>query len=200
MCPLPGTRSLFPFLTHSQQAPNNRPATSRAGRHGAQQSRNDATSTHISSLALGLAGVLDILGTAGCGNVSDSQKTTHAKPSTLSSPKWVHDFVTIVFYVCALHETNISTTGATQPADEPFSRTPRSYDQNPGQAYEGCGEHESDMSPGSEREKKIRARNRAAAKRCRVKARQQQLDLVFMEEQVTENRVYHEAGVETPRD
>ncbi|KAJ0365756.1 hypothetical protein COL26b_011939 [Colletotrichum chrysophilum] len=55
---------------------------------------------------------------------------------------------------------------------------------------------ESSLSPsGPERRKNYRVKNRAAAKRCREKTKQYELDLAAKEQEVTQERIYLDAYV-----
>ncbi|KAK1974501.1 hypothetical protein LZ30DRAFT_560791, partial [Colletotrichum cereale] len=51
-----------------------------------------------------------------------------------------------------------------------------------------------------DRRKTYRVNNRAAAKRCREKTRQRELDLVAIDRHITEERVYLNACVATLKD
>ncbi|KAK1975249.1 hypothetical protein LZ30DRAFT_693749 [Colletotrichum cereale] len=85
-------------------------------------------------------------------------------------------------------------------AVEPSSTTPSSCDEISEQAYYDGRELESDLLPRPGEKKPYRINNRAAAKRCRDKMRQNELDLVAMDQQITEHRMYLEACVATLKD
>ncbi|OHW97757.1 transcription factor atf21 [Colletotrichum incanum] len=81
--------------------------------------------------------------------------------------------------------------------DRPFSRSSSLYDENSEQSYDDGRDLERDMSPRPDSKKTYRINNRAAAKRCRDKTRQHELDLVAMDKHVTEERMYLDACVTT---
>ncbi|KAK6224919.1 bZIP transcription factor [Colletotrichum tabaci] len=95
----------------------------------------------------------------------------------------------------AQHRTKRSRVEA---GSEPSPVTPISYDEDAGWV-EGDNEGEdSDTSRalrGPERKKTYRVKNRAAAKRCREKTKQYEMDLSNKEKQVTQERLYLDACV-----
>ncbi|KAK2043873.1 hypothetical protein LZ31DRAFT_313358 [Colletotrichum somersetense] len=98
--------------------------------------------------------------------------------------------------------TNKSVLGRTQLMgfDESFSPSSNSYDESSQNPCHNGRDLENDSSPRPDRKKTYRINNRAAAKRCREKTRQQELDMVAMERHVTEERMYLDAYVASLKD
>ncbi|OHW97684.1 basic region leucine zipper [Colletotrichum incanum] len=95
----------------------------------------------------------------------------------------------------AQHRSKKARVGADS---EPSPASSMSYDEN-GQWAENDDEGEdTDASlapPGPDRKKTYRVKNRAAAKRCREKTKQYEIDLANKEKQVTQERMYLDACV-----
>ncbi|KAK2029551.1 hypothetical protein LX32DRAFT_352106 [Colletotrichum zoysiae] len=83
---------------------------------------------------------------------------------------------------------------------ESFSPSSNSYDESPQSPCHNGRDLENDSSPRPDRKKTYRINNRAAAKRCREKTRQQELDLVALDRHVTEERMYLDAYVASLKD
>lgn len=85
--------------------------------------------------------------------------------------------------------TRLGTTGEPSPA------SPSSYDENALEIEVDNEVDESDAPPAPGKQKTHRVKNRAAAKRCREKTKQYEMDLAARERQVTEERMYLDACV-----
>ncbi|KAL0929551.1 transcription factor atf21 [Colletotrichum truncatum] len=87
-----------------------------------------------------------------------------------------------------------------EPPDDPFPQGINLYDRNSEKPYVDGEYLKSDMPLSRGRERSCSTSNRAAAKRCRDKARRRELDLVAMDKHVTEERMYLEACVVSLRE
>ncbi|GKT50714.1 basic leucine zipper (bZIP) transcription factor atfB [Colletotrichum spaethianum] len=95
----------------------------------------------------------------------------------------------------AQHRSKKARVGA---GSEPSPANSLSYDENGEGADEDDEGEDSDASlapPGRDRKKTYRVKNRAAAKRCREKTKQYEIDLANKEKQVTQERMYLDACV-----
>ncbi|GKT67128.1 transcription factor Atf21 [Colletotrichum tofieldiae] len=93
-----------------------------------------------------------------------------------------------------------STKKLVMAPDNQFSRSSGMYNENSEQSYNNGRDLESDVLPRPDSKKTYRTNNRAAAKRCRDKTRQHELDLMAMDRHVTEKRMYLDACVATLQD
>ncbi|KDN71689.1 hypothetical protein CSUB01_12398 [Colletotrichum sublineola] len=94
----------------------------------------------------------------------------------------------------------LGTTQVMTPGESVSSNSSSYFDENSRKPYQDGRKLESDTSSRPDRRKTYRINNRAAAKRCREKTKQQELDLVAIDRHVTEERMYLDACVASLKD